>query len=320
MRFNPRPAAPVAGIVDVPGLQNALDLLQAAATAATDDELNDAVAAINDVLLGKQDASNAVTDTELTNALAIVNTSLAGKQDASTAATDTELTNAVATINTALSGKVTAPAMTTGHGLVWNGSLWVDSDLATQAELDTEKARITALESSHPVGLLSARPAANTPGIKTYYATDDNGGTLYVTDGANWKRTGSGQLIDSDKRTSDDTATTTLGDVAGVPNIDVPVGDRPWLLTWGCHTATGVTASEQALLHVCDASDNSIVATANGMVQSAGGNTGSFHGVMEMAALGAAKNYKLRRVPSFGTSITLKGSAVAPIYIRAVWL
>jgi hypothetical protein len=35
------------------------------------------------------------------------------------------------------------PAMTSGHGLLWTGSAWVDADLATQAELDAHTALTT---------------------------------------------------------------------------------------------------------------------------------------------------------------------------------
>ena len=110
------------------------------------------MATLTTALSGKQDAVTAATDAELASAVATLNTTLAGKQDASTAATDLELAGAVATINTALAGKVTAPTMTASHGLTWNGSLWVDTDLTTQAELEVEKARILSLESR--IGLI----------------------------------------------------------------------------------------------------------------------------------------------------------------------
>jgi hypothetical protein len=92
-------------IAAVPGLQAALDALQASATAATDDELASAVGTLNAAINAKQDAASAATDTELAAAVATINTSLAAKQDASGAATDAELASAVATINSAITAR-----------------------------------------------------------------------------------------------------------------------------------------------------------------------------------------------------------------------
>lgn len=47
------------------------------------------------------------------------------------------------------------------------------------------------------VGLLEARPAADTVEYELYYVTDDNGGTWYHTDGESWTRCGPGAGVEN---------------------------------------------------------------------------------------------------------------------------
>lgn len=76
-------------------------------------ELVQAVAALNETIITKQDVSTATTDTELTTAVTNLNSLLAGKQDTGTAATDAELLAAVNTLNAALGGKQDASTAST---------------------------------------------------------------------------------------------------------------------------------------------------------------------------------------------------------------
>lgn len=76
-------------------------------------ELVEAVAALNETIVTKQDVTTATTDTELANAVANLNSLLAGKQDTGTAATDAELLSAVNTLNASLANKQDASTAAT---------------------------------------------------------------------------------------------------------------------------------------------------------------------------------------------------------------
>lgn len=77
-------------------------------------------------------------------------------------------------------------------------------------------------------GTLASRPAAGTAGIGFYFATDDNGGTLYRSDGSAWTRImARGTELGYAEITTDFTTTSTTGaDVTGL-TITVTVLERP---------------------------------------------------------------------------------------------
>lgn len=158
-------------IAAVPGLQAALDALQASATAATDSELAAAVATLNAAITAKQDAASAATDAELAAAIATINTSLAAKQDASGAATDAELASAVATINAAAAAQ---------RRVVAGGNLGATPSLAM---LSSDRdvwltGTLTANATLTITGLLAAQS------VRLLFAQDATGGrTLSITVG-----------------------------------------------------------------------------------------------------------------------------------------
>lgn len=199
----------VSSVADVPGLQSSLNLLQASATAATDAELSAAIATVNSAISGKQDAATAATDAELTAAINTINTSLAAKQDASSAATDAELGSAVSTINTSLGAK---------------------------QPLSLEGTKV-------------AMPVANTVPAKTaYFANDENGGTWYRSDGvtaaaspAGWTKTSPGVLETGGRElayaeivSNFTTSSTSAVDVPGL-SVNPTVGARPILIELWCY-------------------------------------------------------------------------------------
>lgn len=81
-------------------------------------DLVDAVAALNETIVTKQDVTTATTDSELAAAVANLNSLLSGKQDSGTAATDTELTAAVNSLNAALANKQDANTAATDAELL----------------------------------------------------------------------------------------------------------------------------------------------------------------------------------------------------------
>lgn len=100
-------AATVGAITDVPGLQAALDALQASATAATDAELSALSASVQAAIDGS------ATDAEL----AALSVELATKQAAATAATDVELADTLATVSSALTGKLAVSLLGQPNGV-----------------------------------------------------------------------------------------------------------------------------------------------------------------------------------------------------------
>lgn len=86
------------------------------------------------------------------------------------------------------------PTPKPGH---WIGAIWV-TDADPAGATDAEVASAVAVESAAraaadatkesvaQVGLLANRPSAVGNNKTFYWATDDNGGTMYMSDGANW--------------------------------------------------------------------------------------------------------------------------------------
>lgn len=137
------------------------------------------------------------------------------------------------------------------HGIADTTALVLGSELAAESAaregadsaLDT---RLVSVESSHRVGLFAARPAASTPGLKTYYATDDNGGTLYRVDaaGTSWLRVAQrGSLLGKAERTSDFTTTSTaFVDVTGM-SLTVVGRGRPVSVRFECPTGASANTA-----------------------------------------------------------------------------
>lgn len=210
----------------------AIATLQGKATAATDTELSDAVATLNAALSGKQDLATAATDSEVAAAVATLNSAVALKQDASTAATDAELASAVATLNAALTAKQDASTAAT------------DAEVAAGYQpLDLE-------------GLLAARPgAASVPAKTIYWATDDNGGTLYRSNGATWAKMAPGatesvgQLIGQWRNTAQfATALTTPQDVPGWTGMGVTGWGGDVKMIFSCPFKSSVTTNRLVLV------------------------------------------------------------------------
>jgi hypothetical protein len=164
-------------IAEVPGLQAALDALQASATAATDAELATAVGTLNAAISGKQDAESAATDAELAAAIATINTSLAAKQDASGAATDAELATAVATVNASVAaqrrvvaggslGATPSLSMLTSDRDVWlTGTLTANANLTITGLLAAQSVRLLLAQDATGGRTLSVTVGGSTAAV-----------------------------------------------------------------------------------------------------------------------------------------------------------
>lgn len=275
----------VSGIADVPGLEAALALLQEEATAATDDDLADAIAVVEAELAAGDDADAAA----LAAAVGTINTSLAGKQDAASAATDAELAAAQATLNTAIGTKV--PSSLLGAA---NGVATLDSDSKVPAvQLPAESASdvtvstsglvvvthtnvqaaladldaYAAARPSHEHGTLAGRPSAASRNADSTYYTTDEGITYRQVAGA-WVASmpGSWELDWSSKSNGTFSPLTTdlRKDVTDLDPItfDVTTGMVAYV-EYLMLLATAGTAGAYGAAYLCDETTADGVATGN---------------------------------------------------------
>lgn len=112
-------------------------------------------------------------------------------------------------------------------------------------------------------GTLAARPSAASFGVGLYYATNDNGGTLYRSDGAAWTAVAQNgiDLAYAESTATHTTASLAAGaaeDIAGLAITFVaPV--RPVLLEAGNFVTQAVTAAARPELQITD-NANAVVA------------------------------------------------------------
>lgn len=100
----------------------------------------------------------------------------------------------------------------------------------------TALAEWTTTRGGNVSGLLADRPTAPAFGIGFYYATDDNAGTLYRSDGAGWTRVSpKARLLGEATRNTDfvSSATNLDEDVVGLSKV-VTVEDKPARATFHC--------------------------------------------------------------------------------------
>jgi hypothetical protein len=206
----------------------------------------------------------------------------------------------------------------------------VDVSDTSMAGSGTDKkityANLLAAVPTHTGGLLANLPAANSvPAWSTYYATDDNGGTLYKSDGTNWLIASAGSELDYAENTGiHQTASLAAGNYEDVTNLSITftARGRPVLLEAGGSGWLAATSGGRPELLI---TDNSNVIKGRARYTSA--NTGQHHNPYARRRLGvsdltAGTSYTFKARLGNGTSgttsiIQLLATADSPSYLQA---
>jgi hypothetical protein len=217
-------------------------------------------------------------------------------QQAATAATDTELSNAVATINSSLAGK---------------------QDAATAAT-DTE------LGTAFPtIGHLAARPTAAAFGRGYYWADDDNGGTLYFSNGAAWTKLSPGiaepaglelgyaEITAAPAGITAQAAT----DIAGVA-VTVTVGTRPIRVIGEVDNAANSIAGGAIQFSLREGNTQLAAITATSAAAGAVQPIGQFS--RRLAPTPGQHTYKMSWQAVYAGTVSAGASATDPISIQVI--
>lgn len=192
----------------------------------------------------------------------------------------------------------------------------VAAEATTRGGVDTAlDTRLDSVESSHYVGTLAGRPAANTPGIKTAYCTDDNGGTLYVSDGAAWTIAGQRGLELAFAEVLSNTAGIAAGfiDITGA-SVTFTGRGRPVRIDAWCPLNNQLTATGTIDLFLTDGANVAVQRIDRREAIPAGGFV-TMGGFLRLPTVdGVAYTYKLRAATSAGT-LTVMGAVGRPIQL-----
>lgn len=161
------------------------------------------------------------------------------------------------------------------------------------------------------VGLLANRPAPS-GNARTYFATDDNGGTLYISDGSTWSLVAPrGTELMALERTATNIALTaaTQVDVTGLNGTVVSRG-RPLRVSFGCGliqcTAAANGLSGQLMEDVGDTGTFTQVAVLVRAVAAANGFTSGGAAIRERPAqaAGTVIRYKVQMANLVAGAVT----------------
>lgn len=180
---------------------------------------------------------------------------------------------------------------------------------------EADRARLTSVETSHREGLLANRPAASTPGLETYFATNDNGGTLYVSDGTNWSIAGPRgiELGYAEITANATTISTTAADIAGLATT-VTVRERPIKVIFDCRAVGNDTANGNVLVYIREGATTLALAD---LISAPAGLRVAMHREVRLAPTAGSHTYKISWLVSSGMA-TLYASTDHPAFIQVV--
>lgn len=283
-------------------------------------------------------AAGGATDAELASAITTVNAALAAKQASATAATDAELASAVADLEALLADKADSADVATDIAAAVSAHAAgdaSDAELAAAvasltasiaAKQDASTASTDAERDAHMAsGTLAARPAAATFGVGFYYATDDNGGTLYYSNGSAWVIVGPRgvELQHVENGTSYVTASlaaSAVEDITGM-SITFTPRDRPVVLEAGIPNWGIGTNGARPRLQIRK-SDNSVVASRGYNSTATGTQPGPHLFARLDLTAGVAVTYKLSVKNAAGATSSVitafaTDQAESPMYLLA---
>jgi hypothetical protein len=169
-------------------------------------------------------------------------------------------------------------------------------------------------------GLLASRPAAAAANAGLfYYATNDNGGTLYRSDGATWTRIAAPTTeLGYAEITANppDSSSNTPADVTGL-SITITAPGGPIEIMAYSEGLKNNAAGGGVAIYIVE--DGTIVQTGFGQVAGASETLGPFTVVSRRQPSAGSHTYKVQFGRLFGTgTATLNATATAPTFIRAV--
>lgn len=173
-------------------------------------------------------------------------------------------------------------------------------------------------------GTLAARPAAATFGRGWYLATDDDGGTLYYSDGTSWTQTGPGvtetagrELGYAEATASQTFTSTTFTDATGLTTT-VTVGARPIIVEGYVSYVTNSVAGNYSAMSIVE--DGTAIGFSYFDHITTNAKGALLHVKRRRAPSAGSHTYKLQGARSAGNSVWNmdSGAAFAPGFIRVV--
>lgn len=294
---------------------------QDAVTAATDSELNAAIANLTALITPKQDAASAATDAELASQVSTLTALINAKQDNATAATDAELAAAIADVNASISAKQDAATAATDSELAaavsnLNATLLTKQDAATAAT-DAE------LAAAFPVmGTLAARPTAAAFGRGYYWASDDNGGTLYYSNATAWTKMSPGvaepaglELGYAEITAAPPGVTGGAVDIVGL-STTVTVGTRPIVVKVTADSGQNTVAGAGLQLTIMEGASQKQARTAMSPAANQIAGIGTFQARLTPSP--GQHTYKVQIASVFAGTSTLNVTPTNPVSIQVV--
>lgn len=187
------------------------------------------------------------------------------------------------------------------------------------------------LNSNATFGLLGNRPPATSVGYGfVYFATDDNGGTTYRSDGATWYKqapgaleTGGRELAYNEKTDANFVTTNTAAtDIGTGTSITFTAGARPVAIRFGCCDFSHSVANTLVLFQAIRTDTSFVLHTIRGSHATAGNRVAAGSQQARMSGLtpGQAYTVKLQTLSGAAGTTTVFCSPNQPIWIQALEL
>lgn len=173
------------------------------------------------------------------------------------------------------------------------------------------------------VGPLASRPAAAAAKSPLYLATDDNGGTLYVTDGSSWYKAGAGAVQSTgqvlghyESQVVFSTAATSYTDVTGLTGMGV-TGTGGDILMVANIPISHSTTTGRVILRVVDDLGTEVAAFPSA-ISNSNGQTLFATVVRKLPALanGVTRTYKVQIFAANGGTASVQANAANPATVR----
>lgn len=193
-----------------------------------------------------------------------------------------------------------------------------DSKIPSQKAVKTAiAAEATARQAAMASGTLASRPSAATFGVGFYYATDDNGGTLYYSNATTWSALGrNGVLLDGKSITSpvSSTTTSTYEDATGL-SVTVTTAGRPVYVVGYIGQASHSAAGGVTIGQIVE--DGTTVRQISSVVSPSANVAGALHLVTDTLTPSAGSHtWKIQYRSNTAGTHTLSASATQPAFIK----